>query len=341
VRKLLNTLYVTTPHAYLSRDGENVVVSVDSEETFRVPVHNLEGIVCFNYTGASPGLMGLCCERNVPICYLSQSGRFLARVTGPVTGNVLLRRTQYRVADTDARSLAASFVAGKILNCRNVLLRFVRDHEGKPGVPKVKEAARRLLDYWERLQACGNTDAVRGVEGDAARAYYAVFDYLITCPSEALRFNGRTRRPPLDPVNALLSFFYTLLTYECASALETVGLDPQVGFLHRDRPGRLSLALDVVEELRPYLVDRFVLTLLNNGQVTPEGFVRKETGAVIMEDATRRAILAEWQKRKRGEITHPFLEERLMIGLIPYVQALLLARHLRGDLEGYPPFLMR
>jgi len=341
VRRLLNTLYVTIPDAYLSRDGDNVVVSVSSEEKFRAPVHNLEGIVCFNYTGASPALMGLCCERRVPICYLSQSGRFLARVTGGVAGNVLLRRKQYRVADADTRSLASAFVAGKILNCRNVLLRFVRDHGERPGAPEVQEAARRLWDYWERLQECGGTDALRGLEGDAAREYYAVFDYLITGPAETFRFKGRTRRPPLDPVNALLSFFYTLLSYDCASALETVGLDPQVGFLHRDRPGRLSLALDLMEELRPYMVDRFVLTLINNGQVTSDGFVKKECGAVIMEESTRRAVLAEWQKRKKDEITHPFLEDRVNIGLIPYAQALLLARHLRGDLDGYPPFLVR
>ncbi len=341
MRKLLNTLYVTTPDAYLSRDGENVVVTVDSEERFRVPVHNLEGIVCFTYAGASPAVMGLCCERRVPICYLTQSGRFLARVTGGVTGNVLLRRTQYRVADADTRSLASAFVAGKILNCRNVLLRFVRDHGQKRGASDVQEATRRLLGYWERLQECTDTDALRGLEGDAAREYYAVFDYLITDPGETLRFKGRTRRPPLDPVNALLSFFYTLLSYECASALETVGLDPQVGFLHRDRPGRLSLALDLMEELRPYVVDRLVLTLVNNGQVTPSGFLKKESGAVMMDEPTRRTVLAEWQRRKRDDITHPFLEEKVSIGLIPYAQALLLARHLRGDLDGYPPFLVR
>lgn len=343
MRKLLNTLYITSPNAYLSRDGDNAVVSVDGEERFRAPVHNLEGIVCFNYVGASPALMGLCCERRVPICYLSQTGRFLARVTGGVSGNVLLRRKQYRVADSGEGSaaLAAAFVAGKILNCRSILMRFTRDHSGKPGIGQITQASAQLLTYWERLGDYKDTDALRGLEGDAARTYYAVFDYLITSFIEAFRFQGRSRRPPLDAVNALLSFFYSLLSYECASALETVGLDPQVGFLHRDRPGRLSLALDLMEELRPYLVDRFVLTLINNGQVSPGDFLRKESGAVIMEEAVRRLVLAEWQKRKQDEITHPFLREKINVGLLPYAQALLLARHLRGDLEEYPPFLVR
>ncbi len=341
MRKLLNTLYVTTPNAYLSRDGENVVVTVDSIEKFRAPVHNFEGIVCFGYLGASPSLLGLCCERNVPICYLTPSGRFLARVSGRVSGNVLLRRKQYRIADAGAPPLAASFVAGKILNSRSVLQRFVRDHGSAPGAPRVAEAAERLLSYWETLKDYADMDALRGVEGDAAREYYAVFDHLVTNPAEAFRFKGRTRRPPLDRVNALLSFFYSLLSQDCASALETVGLDPQVGFLHSDRPGRPSLALDLMEELRPYMGDRFVLTLVNNGQVSPQDFLQKETGAVLMDEETRRRLLAEWQKRKREEVIHPFLEEKVSIGLIPYAQALLLARHLRGDMDDYPPFLMR
>lgn len=344
MRKLLNTLYVTSPNAYLSRDGDNVVVSVDGDEKFRAPIHNLEGLVCFNYTGASPALMGLCCERRVPICYLSQSGRFLARVTGGVSGNVLLRRKQYRVSDSaeGSASLAASFITGKILNCRSVLMRFLRDHKDKPGSAEVTQVVERLSTYWDSLKGYYNDlDALRGLEGDAAREYFAVFDHLITNPTEDFRFQRRTRRPPRDVVNALLSFFYTLLAYECASALETVGLDPQVGFLHRDRPGRLSLALDLMEELRPYLVERFVLTLINNGQVSPKDFAKKESGAVIMDEATRRTVLSEWQKRKREEITHPFLKEKISLGLIPYAQSLLLSRHLRGDLDEYPPFLVR
>lgn len=343
MRKLLNTLYVTSPTANLSRDGENVIVLIDRTERFRVPIHNLEGIVCFNYTGASPSLMGLCCERKVPICFLSQSGRFLARVTGSVSGNVLLRREQYRVADSAHRScsLSAAFVGGKILNSRSVLQRFARDHKEKAGVSQVSIAANRLWGYWERIGDLHDTDALRGLEGDAAREYYSVFGYLVTSNEPAFRFKGRSRRPPLDICNALMSFFYSLLSHDCASALETVGLDPQVGFLHADRPGRLSLALDLMEELRAYLVDRFVLTLLNNGQVSANGFVTKESGGVLMDDATRKAVLAEWQTRKLEEITHPFLEEKISVGLIPYAQALLLARYLRGDLDEYPPFLVR
>lgn len=342
-RKLLNTLYVTSPHAYLSRDGENVVVTVDGEERFRVPIHNLEAIVCFNYMGTSPSLMALCCERGVSLCYLSESGRFLARVTGRISGNVLLRRKQYRLADgsVEAAGLAKAFVAGKVLNCRSVLMRFVRDHGEKEGAHEVSEAAERLLEYFRALDRSTTVNAIRGVEGDAARTYYAVFDHLITEQKEAFRFSGRSRRPPLDAMNALLSFLYVLLASDCASALETVGLDPQVGFLHRDRPGRLSLALDLMEELRPYLVDRLALTLVNNRQVTSGGFVKKESGGVIMDPDTRKLVITEWQKRKQEEIVHPFLQEKINVGLIPYVQALLLARHLRGDLDGYPPFLVR
>ncbi|HHW18974.1 MAG TPA: type I-C CRISPR-associated endonuclease Cas1 [Firmicutes bacterium] len=343
MRKLLNTLYVTQPDAYLSRDGDNVVVIIQGEERFRVPIINLEAIVCFSYTGASPSLMGLCCERGVSLSFLSPTGKFLARVTGPVSGNVLLRRKQYRVADDPAgtAALARCFVFAKILNCRNVLMRFLRDHKGKSGTDEVARASEILLGHARSLNACETVDAIRGIEGDAASEYYAVFDHLITSQKEVFQFQGRNRRPPLDPVNALLSFLYMLLSADCASALETVGLDPQVGFLHRDRPGRLSLALDLMEELRSYLVDRLALTLINNGQVTPAGFVKKESGAVIMLDDTRRTVITEWQKRKQDEIVHPFLEEKIPVGLIPYAQALLLARYLRGDLDAYPPFLAR
>ncbi len=336
-------MYVTSPKSYLARDGDNVVLQVEGSERFRVPVHNLEGIVCFSFPGASPALLGLCCEKGVSICFLSRTGRFLARVSGRVTGNVLLRRRQYKLADDmDACcSLSSSFVAGKILNSRSVLLRFARDHRAKPGVAKVLAATDRLLSFWERLANCTHVDSVRGLEGDAAREYYSVFDYLITAENPVFRFGGRTRRPPLDVTNALLSFLYSILAYECASALESVGLDPQVGFLHRDRPGRLSLALDLMEELRPYLADRFVLTMLNNGQVSPKGFLHKESGAVLMDDVNRKTILSGWQKRKQEEITHPFLEKKIKVGLIPYAQALLLARFLRGDLDDYPPFLVR
>lgn len=343
MKRILNTLYITTPEAYLARDGENIVVRIDGEERFRVPSHNIESIVCFNYVGTSPSLMGHCCEHGISICYISQSGRFLARVTGKVSGNVLLRRRQYRTADSmeETVTLASAFIAAKVLNCRSVLLRYIRDHRAKNGVREVSAASDHLLTSWRRISECSDLETLRGLEGDAARSYYAVFDHLVTNPEPQFRFRGRSRRPPMDIVNALLSFFYSLLSYDCASALETVGLDPQVGFLHEDRPGRLGLALDLMEEFRSYLVDRFVLTLLNNGQVSPEGFIVKESGAVIMDDDTRKIVVAEWQKRKQEEVTHPFLQEKTTVGLIPYIQALLLARYLRGDLDQYPPFLLR
>lgn len=339
----MNVLYVTTPEAYLAREGENLLVRIEEEIKFRIPIHNLEGVVCFGYTGASPALMHLCAERGVALSFLTESGSFLARVTGKVSGNVLLRRKQYRVADSveNAMSLAQSFVFGKIYNCKCVLQRFARDHENKDGVADVQEGIRQLSLQLQKTFQCHNVDSLRGVEGEGARRYYGVFDYLILDLKEVFRFSGRSRRPPLDPVNALLSFLYTLLAHDCAAVLETVGLDPQVGFLHRERPGRPSLALDLMEELRPYLVDRFVLSLINNRQVDGDGFVVKESGGVIMKDKVKKEIIAAWQKRKQEEITHPFLGEKIAVGLIPYAQALLLARHLRGDLDAYPPFLMK
>lgn len=343
IRKLLNVLYVTTPGAYLSRDGENVVVLVEQAEKFRMPIHNIEGIVCFNYMGASPALMSFCCERNVKLSFLTENGRFMARVTGPVSGNVVLRRRQYRMADDAefAIGIAKSFIAGKINNGRSVLMRFLRDHGDAENSDAVERAAKMMARDGAALASCLDDGEIRGVEGDAAREYYGVFDHLITEQKESFRFGGRSRRPPKDLVNALLSFLYAVLAHDCEAALETVGLDPQVGFLHRDRPGRSGLALDLMEELRPYLVDRTALTLVNNRQVGASGFKVKETGGVIMDDDTRKTVIAAWQKRKQEEITHPFLNEKIRIGLIPYVQALLLARYLRGDLDGYPPFLVR
>ena len=343
MRKLLNTLYVTLPTAYLARDGENVLVIEDEEVRFRVPIHNLEAIVCFNYKGASPALMALCCERNVALCFLSESGRFLARVTGKTSVNVLLRRKQYRIADGESQSadFARAFVACKILNCRSVLMRFLRDLKEKEGTEQISIVISRLLDYYQALNNFDTVNAIRGLEGDGAREYYSVFDYLIVEQKDQFKFRGRNRRPPLDPTNAVLSYLYTLLAVDCAAALETVGLDPQVGFLHKERPGRQSLALDLMEELRPYLVDRLALTLINTKLITADGFLTKESGAVVMEPETKKVIIAAWQTKKQEEITHPFLNEKIKIGLIPYAQALLLARCLRGDLDAYPPFLMR
>lgn len=343
MRKLLNVLYVTSPDAYLGKEGETVLVLVGEEVKLRIPVHNLEGIVCFGYTGASPALMHLCAERGVALSFLTEYGKFLARVSGPVSGNVLLRRRQYRVADCPEESLpvAKCFILGKLFNSRCVLQRFLRDHEGREGADVVAEGVKALTLEIQKADGCGDLELLRGVEGQGAREYYGVFDHLILESRETFTFTGRSRRPPRDPVNALLSFLYTMLAHDCTAALETVGLDPQVGFLHRERPGRPSLALDLMEELRPYLVDRLALSLINNRQLGKEGFTVKESGGVIMTDEVRKEVITAWQKRKQEEITHPFLEEKIAAGLIPYAQALLLARHLRGDLEAYPPFLMK
>lgn len=343
MRKLLNVLYVTSPDAYLAKEGECVLVLVGEETKIRVPIHNLEGIVCFGYTGASPALMHLCAERGVALSFLSESGHFLARVSGRVNGNVLLRRKQYRMADNaeDALELAKSFIFGKICNCKSVLQRFLRDHEGKGDVSALQDGVRVLSLQLQKLFQCRGPERLRGLEGEGARAYYGVFDQLILESREAFRFQGRSRRPPLDAMNALLSFLYTFLSHDCAAALETVGLDPQVGFLHRERPGRMSLALDIMEELRPYFVDRLALSLVNNRQIDPKGFVVKESGGVMMTDETKKLVISAWQKRKQEEVIHPFLGEKIAIGLIPYAQSMLLARYLRGDLDAYPPFLIK
>lgn len=343
MRKLLNVLYITSPEAYLAKEGETVLVLVGEETKIRVPIHNLEGIVCFGYTGASPALMHLCAERGVALSFLSASGKFLARVNGPVSGNVLLRREQYRVADRPEESLelAKSFIFGKIFNCKCVLQRFLRDHENRGDVMALQKGVRTLSMQLQKSSHCRSLEWLRGIEGEAARSYYGVFDHLILESKDTLRFSGRSRRPPLDPINAVLSFLYTLLSHDCAAALETVGLDPQVGFMHRERPGRPSLALDLMEELRPYLVDRLSLSLINNRQINAKDFVFKESGGVLMTDEARKELITAWQRRKQEEVMHPFLSEKIAIGLIPYAQALLLARHLRGDLEAYPPFLMK
>lgn len=343
MRKLLNTLYVTTPESYLARDGENVVIRQNEEAKFRIPIHNLEGIVSFGYCGASPALMGFCAERGVGLTFLTEHGKFLAAVQGPVKGNIILRRTQYRVADNLEQSLAVSrnFILGKVANSRTVLQRAARDHQVVSDEPVVMESLDYLSSQVERIRRCGDLDKLRGIEGDSARCYFRAFDSLILHQKEDFFFKERSRRPPLDNMNALLSFLYTLLAHEARSALESVGLDPAAGFLHRDRPGRPSLALDLMEELRPYLADRLALSLVNRRQINALGFKKKESGGVIMEDDIRKQVITVWQKRKQEEITHPYLNEKISVGLIPYVQALLMARHLRGDIDGYPPFIWR
>ncbi len=343
MRQLLNTLYVTTQGSYLAREGETVVVRVERETRFRVPIHTLGGIVCFGQVSCSPPLMQLCGERQVAISFLSENGRFWARVEGPVSGNVLLRREQYRRADDEQKSaeIARSAVIGKIVNSRTVLLRALRDHPGKTGSGEVEETSQRLARSLSDLRQEPSLDTIRGVEGDAARRYFGVFDHLVTAQKEDFYFRERSRRPPLDNMNSLLSFLYTLLVHDVASALESVGLDPAVGFLHRDRPGRPSLALDLMEEFRPILADRLALSLVNRQQVKGKGFRKSETGAVLMDDDTRKEVLVAYQKRKQEEIQHPFLGEKVPLGLLPCLQAMLLSRLLRGDLDAYPPFLWK
>lgn len=344
MKHLLNTLYVTTQGAYLSKDGETVLVRVEKETRLRVPIHTLCGVVCFGQVSCSPPLMGFCAENNVGLSYLTEHGAFLARVQGPVNGNVLLRREQYRRADLPESSaaLARAMVQAKLANCRTVLLRAVREYGENP---QITEATGRLARNIQMLEnsngAAGSVDAVRGIEGDGARNYFQVFDHLITAAKEHFFFRERSRRPPLDNVNALLSFLYTLLVHDIVGALEAVGLDPAVGFLHRDRPGRPGLALDLMEELRPVLADRLALSLINRRQIHEDGFEKAEAGGVVMDAPTRKEVLLAWQKRKQEEIQHPFIGERVPFGLVPHCQALLLARHLRGDLDAYPAFFWR
>ena len=346
MRRHLNTLYVTTEGAWLNKDGENAVVKVDGVERGRVPVHLLSGIVCFGSVGISPPLMGHCAAQGICISLMSRHGRFLARIEGPVSGNVLLRRSQYRATD-DAETTAAlvrNLVVGKLLNQRTVVRRALRDHrDSTPETTRslLESCERRLSNAVRRSARSHRVNALRGIEGEAARAYYEVFGNLIRSRESVFGFTRRSRRPPLDPVNALLSFLYTLLVHDCRSALETIGLDPAVGFLHRERPGRPSLALDLMEELRPVLADRLALSLINRRQVSANNFKTAVSGAVTLREDARKTTLIAYQNRKKDELTHPFLKEKTTLGLVPFVQAILMARRLRGELDGYPPFLWR
>jgi CRISPR-associated protein Cas1 len=343
LKRHLNTLFVTTQSAKLASEGEAIVVRIDGEIAARFPLLALSGVVCFGSVYVTPPLMASCAEHGVALSFLTERGRFLARVVGKTHGNVLLRREQYRRADDEksTREIARAFIAAKIANARSVLRRALRDRPDGDKVPAIEESLRQIAALLGLLLRAATLDECRGFEGAAAREYFAVFDHLITQQKEDFFFRDRSRRPPLDNVNAALSFVYTLLMHDMVSALESVGLDPAVGYLHRDRPGRPGLALDLVEELRPSLADRLVLSLINLRQLTADDFDRTETGAVSMTAEGRRKILVAWQKRKDEEILHPFLEEKVTIGLIPHLQALLLARHLRGDLDGYPPFVWK
>lgn len=343
---MLNTIYVTSEDAWLRKDGANLVVEVGGEERARAPLHMLEGIVSFGRPGASPALMAACAGAGVTLSHLDPNGRFLARVEGVRTGNVLLRRAQFRASENEARRLVVvhGIIAAKAANQRAVVRRALRDHAASLPLEArtaLERTERRLTDTARRVLAAEDVATARGLEGEAALAYFGVFNSLVRVDGDAFAFNGRSRRPPLDRINALLSFLYAMLGHDCRSALEAHGLDPQVGFLHADKPGRASLALDLMEELRPVLADRLALSLVNRRQVSADDFIMEEAGGVRLTDDARKRVLVAWQERKRDELRHPFLDEAMPLGLLAHVQAQLLARHLRGDLDGYPGFVWR
>lgn len=343
MRKLLNTLYITSSDYYLSLDGENVVIVQGKKEIGRLPLHNLEAVVTCGYAGASPALMEKCAAENISMVFLSATGRFRAKVTGKAYGNILLRRTQYRMADDKKRSLeiAVNFMTGKIHNERSVINRAIRDYAERLDTGEMSRISEQLKETLQAVRKAETIEELRGYEGEAASRYFSQFDQLILQQKSDFSFHVRNRRPPLDKVNALLSFTYSLLTSMCVAALETVGLDPYAGFMHTDRPGRCSMALDLLEELRAPYSDRFVLSCINKRIVDSADFEQKENGAVFLNEAGRKKYLSAWQNKKAEKLTHPYLQESIEWGLVPYVQALLLARYIRGDLDGYPPFFWK
>ncbi len=340
MRKLLNTLYITTPESYLYKDGMNVVVSVNQHETFRIPIINLEGIVTFGYMGASPGLMRLCNDNNVSLTFLSPNGRFISRIQGQTRGNVLLRKKQYKKSEQEDWALHVSqiMIAGKIQNYRNILRRYIRDYGSNT---KIESAAIALESFKRDALKTNDSSSLMGAEGMAANRYFGVFPLLMTQQQDSFSFSGRNRRPPKDPVNAMLSMAYTLICNDIVAALETVGLDPYVGFLHSLRPGRPSLALDMTEELRAYMGDRFVLSLINRRQITPNDFLYQGESGVTLTDNGRKTFLTAWQTRKKETLIHPYLNEKIPVGLIPHAQAMLMARYVRGEIDDYPVFLIK
>ena len=343
MRKLLNTLFITNPEAYLALEGETVVAYREQQKLGQFPLLILEGIVTFSYKGASPALMGACGERGIQLAFMTPYGKFLARTCGADRGNVLLRKQQYRVSDDPAGScrIARNMILGKVHNSRWCLNRTLRDHPMRVDAAALRTAEEQLAAALPHFLDCQTLEELRGLEGAAANVYFGVLDELILNQKDAFSFQGRSRRPPMDNINAMLSFGYALLSGDCAAALESVGLDSYVGFLHRDRPGRQSLALDLMEELRCVMVDRFVISLVNNRVMQPDHFQKRENGAVTMTEDGRKKYLSTWQERKKDTITHPYLKEKMPWGLVPYVQALLMARYLRDDLDGYPPFLWK
>ena len=343
MKQLLNTLYVTSEDIYLSLDGENILANRAGQTVARYPLHTLQSIITFSYAGASPALMGACAERNISLAFCTPYGKFLARVGGETSGNVLLRRKQYRAADDPAESceIAKNMILGKVYNAQHSIERTRRDHGMRIDSEKLAAASDQLKESFASIMECTALDSLRGLEGAAATVYFGVLDEMILNQKDVFTFHGRSRRPPLDPMNAMLSFAYSLLGHDCAAALESVGLDSYVGFMHRDRPGRSSLALDLMEELRPCMADRFVLTLINNRMIRESDFEYQSTGAVLLNDTGRKTFLKNWQEKKKDTLTHPFLGEKMVWGMVPYLQAMLLARYLRGDLDAYPPFLWK
>ena len=343
MKKLLNTVYVNNPDRYLSLDGENLVISAEQEEIGRVPLHNIERIITFGYTGASPALMGKCAENGIELVFMKASGQFLARAEGGVKGNVLLRREQYRIADSAERSLkiARLMIAAKLYNAGWALERTIRDHGLRINSEDFHKKSVYLREACKRAALADSVEKLRGIEGECASVYFSVFDDMILQQKESFYFHTRNKRPPLDNVNAMLSFSYSLAAGMCASALEAVGLDPYVGFMHTDRPGRKSLALDLAEEFRALMCDRFVLSAINKRLITADDFIKREDGAVMLTESGRKNFIGSWQKRKYDEIKHPFLNEKVEWGMLPYVQAMLLSRYIRGDLDCYPPFMWK
>lgn len=343
MRKLLNTLFVISEDSYMTLDGENVAIMSGKDILARFPLHTLENIICFSYKGASPALMGACAARNVGLSFFSPYGKFLARTMGEEQGNVLLRKEQYRIADCEERSLpfAKNMILGKVYNCRWSIERTVRDHAARVDIESLKKISQELQAGLTSIAECDSMENLRGIEGQLAARYFSVFNEMIINQKEDFQFDIRNRRPPLDRVNAVLSFAYTIVGNECANALRSVGLDPYVGFMHGDRPGRKSLSLDLLEEFRGILADRFVLTLINTKALQKDCFTKHDDGAVLLNDKGRKVFLSAWQNHKKEKITHPYLKEKVEWGLVPYIQALLLARTIREDLEEYPPFLWK
>jgi CRISPR-associated protein Cas1 len=339
MKKLLNNLYVTTDGSYVHKERETLIIEQDGEKVFQLPFHSIQNMFCFGRIMVSPDLMAACGEKGISISFFTGYGRFQSRVQGPQSGNVLLRRAQYREADDSPQTLARLFIAAKLVNCRNIVMKHQRNH-GQDD--QLERLVKYLADNLKRLERSNDVDQMRGIEGDSAASYFACFNNLIVEDlRESFPFSGRTKRPPLDRVNALLSFAYTLLTYEIASALQGVGIDPYVGFLHTDRSGRVSLALDMLEEFRAWWCDRFVLTLINRKQISPEDFIEESSSAIRLADDARKMVLTAWQEKKQEELQHPYTEEKIQIGLLPHIQAMLLSRYLRKDMEIYTPFIAR